>query len=790
MTLTTKTMNTCYNCHTRREVGQRVPNIGISVQLPPETNIDDLANIVNQGRYSEIGAEENYLCPTCNHNVSQNELVPTALPKVLLVHTKRFNRQFVNGQMIIRKDQRQIFPTDIILGGVSYRLSSICCHSGSLEGGHYTCTKKCGEGRYVESDDLARGGLQQKAMAGEPLNGYMFMLEQVDTDAQDINIPEPMETANVAVPEEQVDTHQPMETDTPMYQRNQPRRTSENVGGIEEKEEATTTASKLPEMLASFSFAELKVLAKRLDVSLDYLPLNDDEKMPWAVDAIHKKAIFLGHSDKSIEEMVRADEETLVNGFIQKMVKRQVQSVLAKLQVQVPQEQVAMGVAKYRDILRQESQSLKLELHQLQRLTWDRNYLCYPDTKQLMSKPHVEALWRTRRAIELEMELLLKDETIANTVAEKFAGELPKTYEEFCNLLQPDQGFQNFDSLSLKLERQYHNWCMTMNYNISSQDRKVADQALDFKLQLRQMQNPYLYFRKVILPDGAMHQDDPSLHLIWNKYTNNYVEIPETFEALEHNILQFLFSHVHPNPPEDVQEMTTEGLTEGLKATLDLELPIHKMIRPTDLVKMSKFLGLQEKNEAAVVQAIKERFSFSPSIGLMTCCQEALWKDAWEHNVRKSNVVRRRTQSDTTSDRDQQSDTASDRDQQSKTAEAKFKKPQGRAPRKRRTISKPKSNDNSSDADDTPSAAKKSKTFTHADDDYIDMLRKYNTLPNNDESEMEVDEEEFASETEPVKRKRGRPKKVIEPEMTHEEIDMKLHLIRDHGIKNLNQNIR
>ena len=82
----------------------------------------------------------------------------------------------------------------------------------------------------------------------------------------------------------------------------------------------------------------------------------------------------------------------------------------------------------------------------------------------------------------------------------------------------------------------------------------------------------------------------------------------------------------------------------------------------------------------------------------------------------------------------------------------------------------------------------KTKTFTVPDEDYIQTLKKYNTLPSEDqpETEMEVDE----VEVQPAKKKRGRPKKVKEPEMSHEEIDRLLHLLRDYGIINLNQNIR
>ena len=722
-------MNHCYNCNNTREVGQRESNIGISVQLPFVETIDDLANIVNQGRYSEVERDQNYICPNCNDARSQNELVPTVLPKVLLVQAKRFTNQLINNQVVAEKDNRNIRPANVILNGVSYRLVSICCHVGTLAGGHYTCAKKVAHQKYVEIDDLG-GGMQQRAKIGDPQNGYLFLLEREAGDQIEIplidDVMEPMDTLPVPPAQNQ---QEPMEVDG----SERPRTTS--TSGRTSVRDADVPIDS--EFLMAFSLEELERLTQKLGMFIDNLPNPEDEKKQMYADCLKKQIMSLGYSVEYVKKLSEPDESPLIDQFIQKMIKAQVKSVLKRLEVEGPPEGDKAGVAKYRDVLRLAVNSSKLSLKEVQRLTWDHKYKKISNSDHLMTEPLINVLNKTQTEIERSMELLLTSNPEARDAAELYFGHVPANYNEVCVLLKQNPDFIDFENDSYQKEFQHHQ--TVMNQSLSSKDIWIADKVLEFKSQLRQLQNPEIFFKKFVLPndhEAHMNHEDPSLTLFIGH--RKITETPATFSPMK-----------------------------------ETDFPIDE---PTDQVKIAKFLGLQEKSQAALTVAMNERFPFSPKIGVLVCWREAVWEEIWQHNVKKGNVRRHRTQSDPSANRNR-----------NKQKEAPFKRPLGRAP-KRRPLPKTRPKNPDEEKEGQEEVTSKTKTFTVPDEDYIQTLKQYNTLPSEDqpETEMEVDE----VEVQPAKKKRGRPKKVKEPEMSHEEMDRLLHLLRDYGIINLNQNIR
>ena len=127
----TKTVNKCHTCHFERTMDTGVPNHIFSVSFPPGTDINELQNIINIGRYSEVGEEQNFKCPRCYGSLSCNEIIISKRPQVLLVQVKRFLNSFVNDRVIIHKVNKPVYPCDdMIVNNVNYRLVSICCHKG------------------------------------------------------------------------------------------------------------------------------------------------------------------------------------------------------------------------------------------------------------------------------------------------------------------------------------------------------------------------------------------------------------------------------------------------------------------------------------------------------------------------------------------------------------------------------------------------------------------------------------------------------------------------------------
>jgi ubiquitin carboxyl-terminal hydrolase 2/21 len=116
------------------------PFLDLSLPIPKGTGCT-LKECLEEFTASEV-LDDLYRCSKCKKRTRASKAMDVyRLPTILVVHLKRFssNSGFHASRSKITTDVS--FPLDSLhLGGATYSLHAVSCHSGSLTGGHYTAT--------------------------------------------------------------------------------------------------------------------------------------------------------------------------------------------------------------------------------------------------------------------------------------------------------------------------------------------------------------------------------------------------------------------------------------------------------------------------------------------------------------------------------------------------------------------------------------------------------------------------------------------------------------------------
>ena len=525
---------------------------------------------------------------------------------------------------------------------------------------------------------------------------------------------------------------------------------------------------------------ELKRVASKVDLHFAELPEADSElQRHKIINSLEKALANLGFPQAYVKQLSKQDEFPMVKSFIKKMLKPDVKKVLDKLRISCPDK---AGVAVLRNLLETESKNCNFTLKQLQRLLLDEHFVRCETTKKLMTFAEMRMLNCTKSLLDDNYKEMLDNMVITEAI-KAHLGMVPKDYDEMTVLMANNDQFKAFELEVAEMEE---------NFFVSNMDKLIQDQlgkeqqilkdVYQLKMELRNIENPFLFIKKTIIPQECerhMVKDDPSLLIVPTESLQNYYELPLTFDAMDRPLLLWYLEHGFDLQVFNTDVMSDQDIRDTLLvAAIRPRFEIRQVVYTTDdIPSIVEMFQLNSSNEHDVIQDILERFSYCPILGAMLSSREAVWKLRWEQHSKGGDNARPRTYSDPTRSPSKKSTKPKKKPNKKNDP---FKKPTKPAPRKKPQKKKTEDKDEEE--------GKPEETYTTVNEDYLNHLENYGKIP---DAPMDVGTDTETDDVEmPVKRKRGRPKKVPKKEMPQEFIDKTMMEIRENGLRNLNNNIR